>query len=92
MDEYQNTNILQEKIYFKLVNSLIANEGLTVVGDNDQSLHAKEKLKIEFSKINSEKVAEFEPTKKSSCFIGLFRQNQEILAKDLSISVRDLAE
>ncbi|MGL4670590.1 MAG: UvrD-helicase domain-containing protein [Methanobacteriaceae archaeon] len=40
VDEYQDTNLLQEKIYFKLSESAIRNNGcLTVVGDDDQSLY-----------------------------------------------------
>ncbi len=40
VDEYQDTNLLQEKIYFKLAKSAIDNGGnITVVGDDDQSLY-----------------------------------------------------
>ncbi|KZX17520.1 ATP-dependent DNA helicase UvrD1 [Methanobrevibacter cuticularis] len=40
VDEYQDTNLLQEKIYFTLAKSAIANGGnITVVGDDDQSLY-----------------------------------------------------
>ena len=40
VDEYQDTNLLQEKIYFKLAKSAISNGGnITVVGDDDQSLY-----------------------------------------------------
>jgi len=39
VDEYQDTNLLQEKIYFKLAESATHNGGsLTVVGDDDQSI------------------------------------------------------
>jgi DNA helicase-2/ATP-dependent DNA helicase PcrA len=37
VDEYQDTNPLQEQIYFRLVDR--ANASLTVVGDDDQSLY-----------------------------------------------------
>ncbi len=40
VDEYQDTNLLQEKIYFQLAkHALNNNGGLTVVGDDDQSLY-----------------------------------------------------
>jgi DNA helicase II / ATP-dependent DNA helicase PcrA len=40
VDEYQDTNRLQERIYFALVVSAIANGGsITIVGDDDQSLY-----------------------------------------------------
>ncbi|MDD2643358.1 MAG: DEAD/DEAH box helicase [Methanobacteriaceae archaeon] len=40
VDEYQDTNLLQEKIYFKIGNHAIKNNGnITVVGDDDQSLY-----------------------------------------------------
>lgn len=37
VDEYQDTNLLQEQIYFELVRR--SGAGLTVVGDDDQSLY-----------------------------------------------------
>lgn len=40
IDEYQDTNLLQEAIYFKLAEYVKANNGnITVVGDDDQSLY-----------------------------------------------------
>jgi len=40
IDEYQDTNLLQEQIYFGLGRSAIDNNGsITVVGDDDQSLY-----------------------------------------------------
>ena len=40
VDEYQDTNLLQESIYFKIAESAIGNGGnITVVGDDDQSLY-----------------------------------------------------
>ena len=40
VDEYQDTNLLQESIYFKIAESAIKNGGnITVVGDDDQSLY-----------------------------------------------------
>ena len=37
VDEYQDSNLLQERIYFEL--SQVSNAALTVVGDDDQSLY-----------------------------------------------------
>ncbi|MDI6723129.1 MAG: ATP-dependent helicase [Methanobacterium sp.] len=40
VDEYQDTNLLQEKIYFHLAKAAIENKGsIIVVGDDDQSLY-----------------------------------------------------
>ena len=40
VDEYQDTNLLQESIYFRIAESAIENGGnITVVGDDDQSLY-----------------------------------------------------
>lgn len=40
VDEYQDTNLLQEKIYFELASAALRNGGsITVVGDDDQSLY-----------------------------------------------------
>ncbi len=40
VDEYQDTNLLQEQIYFTLAQSVIQRSGaITVVGDDDQSLY-----------------------------------------------------
>ena len=40
VDEYQDTNLLQESIYFKIAESALKNDGnITVVGDDDQSLY-----------------------------------------------------
>ncbi len=40
VDEYQDTNLLQEQIYFYLAQAAIENQGsVTVVGDDDQSLY-----------------------------------------------------
>lgn len=40
VDEYQDTNLLQEQIYFKLGRFAVENGGsITVVGDDDQSLY-----------------------------------------------------
>ncbi|MDO5827462.1 MAG: ATP-dependent helicase [Methanobrevibacter sp.] len=40
IDEYQDTNLLQESIYFEIAKAAISNGGnITVVGDDDQSLY-----------------------------------------------------
>ncbi|WP_405277717.1 UvrD-helicase domain-containing protein [Methanobrevibacter sp.] len=40
IDEYQDTNLIQEDIYFTIAESAIRNDGsITVVGDDDQSLY-----------------------------------------------------
>ncbi|MEN6328958.1 MAG: ATP-dependent helicase [Methanobacteriaceae archaeon] len=40
VDEYQDTNLLQESIYFQLARKALENGGsITVVGDDDQSLY-----------------------------------------------------
>jgi len=40
VDEYQDTNLLQEQIYFELARAALQNGGsITVVGDDDQSLY-----------------------------------------------------
>jgi len=40
VDEYQDTNLIQEQIYFQLAQGIINNGGsITIVGDDDQSLY-----------------------------------------------------
>lgn len=40
VDEYQDTNLLQESIYFRIAEAAVNNGGnITVVGDDDQSLY-----------------------------------------------------
>ena len=40
IDEYQDTNLIQEDIYFTIAKSALENGGgITVVGDDDQSLY-----------------------------------------------------
>lgn len=40
VDEYQDTNLIQEEIYFTIAKSALENNGnITVVGDDDQSLY-----------------------------------------------------
>ncbi len=69
IDEYQDTNLIQEDIYFTIAESAIRNDGnITVVGDDDQSLYrfrgatvdlftnyksrAKDKLGLDVEEIN----------------------------------------
>ncbi|WP_407424872.1 UvrD-helicase domain-containing protein [Methanobrevibacter sp.] len=133
IDEYQDTNLLQEDIYFTIANSALDNNGsITVVGDDDQSLYrfrgatvdlftdyknrVKERLGIEVEEINlrtnyrsTENIInhcnqfaeldreyqnarvenkpkiiapDFERDKMP--ILGMFRNNPEMLAKDLS--------
>lgn len=61
IDEYQDSNYLQEQIYFKLAESAVANGGsITVVGDDDQSLYrfrgATVELFIDFPKRIEEQI------------------------------------
>ncbi|MBR4396551.1 MAG: ATP-dependent helicase, partial [Methanobrevibacter sp.] len=141
VDEYQDTNLLQESIYFKIARSAIENGGnITVVGDDDQSLYrfrgasvdlftnfierigeigieakevnlktnyrsteniidlcndfveldeeyqsarVKEKPKIEVPKINDEDSSQIP-------ILGMFRNNQEMLANDLAKFIDEL--
>ena len=139
IDEYQDTNLLQEDIYFTIAQSALKNDGsITVVGDDDQSLYrfrgatvdlftnypkrVKERLDIDVEEINlrtnyrsTENIIEhcnqfaeldreyqnarvenkpkiiapdFEKDKMP--VLGLFRNNPEMLAKDLSILINKL--
>lgn len=141
IDEYQDTNLIQEKIYFTIAKSTIKNGGnITVVGDDDQSLYrfrgatvdlftnfkkrAKEQLDIEVKEINlrtnyrsteniinhcnhfveldnkyqSARVREkpkiispnFEKDKMP--ILGMFRNNPEILAADLTNFINKLVK
>ncbi len=147
VDEYQDTNLLQEKIYFTLAESAIGNGGnITVVGDDDQSLYrfrgatvdlftnfskrASKQLNIDVFEVNlssnyrsteniinlcnkfveldetyqtarvkekkkiqaSRPSSDLEDNEKNVPVIGMFRPNQEILAKDLSILIKNLVE
>ena len=139
VDEYQDTNLLQEKIYFTLAKAAIDNGGsITVVGDDDQSLYrfrgatvdlftnfpkrAEENLSIEIKEVNlsdnyrsTESIIELcnhfvkiddnyqearvnekpliiasRGESHSIPVIGMFRQNQEILSKDLTMLIKKL--
>lgn len=139
IDEYQDTNLIQEDIYFTIAKSALENNGnITVVGDDDQSLYrfrgatvdlftdyqnrVKERLNIDVEEINlrtnyrsTENIIEhcnqfaeldkeyqnarvenkpriiapdFEKDKMP--VLGMFRNNPEMLAKDLSILINKL--
>lgn len=139
IDEYQDTNLIQEDIYFTIAKSALENNGnITVVGDDDQSLYRfrgatvdlftnyqqriKERLGIDVEEINlrtnyrsTENIIEhcnqfaeldreyqharvenkpkiiapdFEKDKMP--ILGMFRNNPEMLARDLSLLINKL--
>lgn len=139
VDEYQDTNLIQEDIYFTIAKSAIKNNGsITVVGDDDQSLYrfrgatvdlftnfkkrCEEKLKTDVEEINLKtnyrsteniiahcnqfaeldkeyqkarvankpKIISPDFDKETMPVIGMFRNNPEMLAKDLSGLINDL--
>ena len=139
IDEYQDTNLIQEEIYFTMAQSAIANGGsISVVGDDDQSLYrfrgatvdlftnfksrVREKLGIEVKEINlrtnyrssrniinhcnqfveldgeyqharvedKPKIIAPDLEKYNMPILGLFRNNLQMLSKDLSKLVSDL--
>ena len=139
IDEYQDTNLIQEDIYFTIAQHAIANDGnITVVGDDDQSLYrfrgatvdlfthyperVKERLGIDVSEINLQtnyrsteniiahcnqfaeldheyqnarvenkpKIIAPDFEKDKMPVLGLFRNNPEMLARDLSILINNL--
>ena len=139
IDEYQDTNLIQEEIYFTMAQSAIANGGsISVVGDDDQSLYrfrgatvdlftnfksrVKEKLGIDVEEINlrtnyrsskniinhcnrfveidqeyqnarvddKPKIIAPELEKYNMPILGLFRNNVQMLSKDLAKLVNDL--
>lgn len=139
IDEYQDTNLMQEDIYFTIAQSALENNGsITVVGDDDQSLYrfrgatvdlftnykkrVKERLDIDVEEINlttnyrsteniinhcnqfAELDKEYQNArvdnkpkitapnfeKDKMPVLGMFRNNPEMLAKDLSILINKL--
>ena len=139
IDEYQDTNLIQEDIYFTIAKSAIANNGnITVVGDDDQSLYrfrgatvdlftnykqrAKDKLDIDVEEINLKtnyrsteniinlcnhfveldseyqnarvknkpKIIAPDFEKDKMPILGLFRNNVEMLSRDLSFLISKL--
>ncbi|WP_295114741.1 DEAD/DEAH box helicase [uncultured Methanobrevibacter sp.] len=133
IDEYQDTNLIQEDIYFTIAKSALENNGnITVVGDDDQSLYrfrgatvdlftnyekrVKDRLGIDVEEINlttnyrsTENIIEHcnhfaelddeyqkarvenkpkiiapDFDKDKMPILGMFRNNPEMLAKDLS--------
>jgi len=139
IDEYQDTNLLQEEIYFTMAKSAIKNNGsISVVGDDDQSLYrfrgatvdlftnfkkrAMDKLGINVTEINlrtnyrsskniinhcnqfveldkeyqnarvdnKPKIIAPELEEYNMPILGMFRNNSQILSKDLSKLISDL--
>ena len=139
IDEYQDTNLIQEDIYFTIAKSALENDGnITVVGDDDQSLYrfrgatvdlftdyrqrVKNRLGIDVEEINlrtnyrsteniinhCNQFAELDRTyqqarvenkpkiiapdfdKDRMPVLGMFRNNPEILSKDLSKLIDEL--
>ena len=139
IDEYQDTNLIQEDIYFTIAHSAIKNNGsITVVGDDDQSLYrfrgatvdlftnfkkrGEDKLNINIEEINLKtnyrsseniinhcnqfaeldneyqnarvankpKIISPDFDKEKMPILGMFRNNPQILAKDLSRLINDL--
>ncbi len=139
IDEYQDTNLIQEDIYFTIAKSALENNGnITVVGDDDQSLYRfrgatvdlftnyqeriKERLGIDVEEINlrtnyrsteniiehcnqfAELDGEYQHArvenkpkiiapdfdKDKMPILGMFRNNPEMLARDLSLLINKL--
>ena len=139
IDEYQDTNLLQEDIYFTIAQSALENDGnITVVGDDDQSLYRfrgatvdlftnyqsriKKRLGIDVEEINlttnyrsteniiqhcnqfAELDKEYQKArvenkpkiiapdfeKDKMPVLGMFRNNPEMLARDLSLLINKL--
>ena len=139
IDEYQDTNLIQEDIYFTIAEHALENKGnITVVGDDDQSLYrfrgatvdlftnykkrVKKRLGIDVEEINlqtnyrsteniiahcnqfAELDGEYQKArvenkpkiiapdfeKDKMPVLGMFRNNPEMLARDLSILINNL--
>ena len=139
IDEYQDTNLIQEDIYFTIAESALKNNGnITVVGDDDQSLYRfrgatvdlftnyqkriKERLDIDVEEINlrtnyrsteniiqhcnqfaeldreyqnarvenKPKIIAPDFEKDKMPILGMFRNNPEMLARDLSLLINKL--
>ena len=139
IDEYQDTNLIQEEIYFTMAKSAIENGGsISVVGDDDQSLYRfrgatvdlftnfksriKDKLDVDVTEINlrtnyrsskniinhcnqfveldseyqnarvedKPKIIAPDLEKHNMPILGMFRNNPQMLAKDLASIINDL--
>ena len=139
IDEYQDTNLIQEDIYFTIAKSALKNNGsITVVGDDDQSLYrfrgatvdlftnfkqrAHDKVRINVKEINlrtnyrsSESIInhcnhfveldkEYQKARVNEKpkiiapdfnndeipVLGMFRNNSQLLAKDLTKLINNL--
>ena len=139
IDEYQDTNLIQEEIYFTMAKSAIENGGsISVVGDDDQSLYrfrgatvdlftnfksrVKAKLGVDVTEINlrtnyrsskniinhcnqfveldseyqnarvedKPKIIAPDLEKYNMPILGMFRNNAQMLSKDLASLINDL--
>lgn len=81
IDEYQDTNLLQEKIYFKIAEYALFNNGnITVVGDDDQSLYRFRGASIElFTDYVSRISDNLEISPKTIFLQKNYRSSQEII-------------
>lgn len=78
VDEYQDTNLLQEKIYFELAKS--CGGALTVVGDDDQSLYRFRGATVELYRDFADRYNLVFGTKPSPIFLKTnYRSTQNIL-------------
>ncbi|MDR1405297.1 MAG: ATP-dependent helicase [Candidatus Methanoplasma sp.] len=80
VDEYQDTNLLQEKIYFELAKNIIINGGsVVIVGDDDQSIYRFRGSRVHlFSKIE-ERSARIGVTFKKIYLNTNYRSTQSIV-------------
>jgi DNA helicase-2/ATP-dependent DNA helicase PcrA len=78
VDEYQDTNLLQEQIYFKMAEA--CGGALTVVGDDDQSLYRFRGATVElFSKFEERYSNHFHATPKKIFLSENYRSTPDIL-------------
>jgi DNA helicase II / ATP-dependent DNA helicase PcrA len=78
VDEYQDTNLLQESIYFELAKS--CNGALTVVGDDDQSLYRFRGATVElFSNFSQRYQSVFKKKPKSIFLKTNYRSTRTII-------------
>lgn len=79
VDEYQDTNLLQEEIYFELVRR--TSSALTVVGDDDQSLYRFRGATIELFREFSNRATEALGRRPEVTFLSSnYRSSPEIVA------------
>lgn len=79
VDEYQDTNLLQESIYFELAKS--CNGALTVVGDDDQSLYRFRGATVELFSDFTKRFAEVLRKKPKNVFLKTnYRSTKAIIS------------